>query len=154
MKNTKGAFPVQQTEEAHDMRDHDVRELKEVMRDVQKTLHGVDKQVGIHSKDIESVKNIKETVVTNRESTKSAHHRIDEVERDMRKGFEEIQAQQKEQFNDFKRLVEDSNESHNKNFEKMRAFGWKVFFLFASPFAVGLVGFCWFVFKNGLLNFK
>jgi hypothetical protein len=143
-----------QQEEAHDMRDHDVRELKEVMRDVQKTLHGVDKEVGIHSKEFESLKDIKENVVSNRESTKSAHHRIDEVERDMRKGFEEIQTQQKEQFNEFKQLVEDSNSSHDKNFEKMRTFGWKVFFLFATPFAVGLVSFFWFVFKKGLLNLK
>jgi hypothetical protein len=145
---------LQQTEEAHDMRDHDARELKEMMRDVQKTVHGVDKEVGIHSAHFESLKDIKENVVANRESTKSAHHRIDEVERDMRKGFEEIQIQQKEQFNEFKQLVEDSNSSHDKNFEKMRTFGWKVFFLFAAPFAVGLVGFCWYVFKNGLLNLK
>jgi galactokinase len=131
------------------MRDHDVRELKDVLKDVQKTLHGVDKTVAIHSKEFESIKTIKETVVTNRESTKSAHHRIDEVERDMRKGFEEIQAQQKEQFDDFKKLVEDSNKSHDKNFEKMRAFGWKVFFLFAAPFAAGIVSFFWFVFNKG-----
>ncbi|WGG44165.1 hypothetical protein [Rossellomorea sp. DA94] len=141
---------MQSTEEAHDMRDHDVRELKDVMKDVQKTLHGVDKTVAIHSKEFESIKTIKETVVTNRESTKSAHHRIDEVERDMRKGFEEIQAQQKEQFDDFKKLVEASNASHDKNFEKMRTFGWKVFFLFAAPFAAGVVGFIWFVFNKGI----
>lgn len=138
------------SEEETDMREHDVRELKDVMKDVQKTLHGVDKTVAIHSKEFESIKTIKETVVTTRESTKSAHHRIDEVERDMRKGFEEIQAQQKEQFDDFKRLVEASNASHDKNFEKMRSFGWKVFFLFATPFAVGLVSLFWVFFNKGI----
>jgi hypothetical protein len=145
---------LQHTEEEIDMRDQDVKELKEITKEIQKTLHGVDKTVSVHSAHFETLKNVKEVSDRSYESSKSAHHRIDKVEKDMEEGFEKIQVQQKDQFNEFKKLFEVSNASHEQNFEKMRAFGWKVFFLFATPFAVGLVGICWFVFKNGLLNLK
>lgn len=141
---------MQLIEEAQDMRDEDVKELKEGLKDVQKILHGVDKQVSVHTIQFDSLGNIKELSERTHESTKSAHHRIDRVEQDMKDGFEEIRKQQKTQFDEFKELVESSNISHNENYKSIKAFGWKVFLLFAAPFAAGLIGLFFLIFNRGL----
>lgn len=126
-------------EEAQDMRDQDIKELKDGIKDIQKTLHVVDKTVFSHSEKFENLRNVKEMAERTDESAKSAHKRLDKVEDDIKK-----------QFDDFKELVENSNKMHEQNYKSMKAFAWKVFFIFATPFAAGLGAFFWLVFKNGL----
>jgi hypothetical protein len=138
------------SEEETDMREQDVKELKEGMKEVTKILHGVDKTVSVHSAQFDTLKNVKEVAERSHESTKSAHLRIDRVEQDMKDGFDEIKKQYKEQFDDFKELVESSNKSHEENFKNIKTFAWKVFFLFATPFAIGIVSVFWFFFNKGI----
>jgi len=126
-------------EEAQDMRDQDIKELKDGIKDIQKTLHVVDKTVFSHSEKFENLRNVKEMAERTDESAKSAHKRLDKVEDDIKK-----------QFDDFKELVENSNKMHEQNYKGMKTFAWKVFFLFVTPFAVGFGAFCWAIFKNGL----
>ncbi|TYS67063.1 hypothetical protein FZC76_16185 [Sutcliffiella horikoshii] len=126
-------------EAEQDMREQDVKELKDGIKEIQKTLHGVDKIVFSHTEKFENLKNIKEQTERTSESAKSAHKRLDKVEVDIKK-----------QFDEFKELVENSNKMHEQNYKGMKTFAWKVFFLFATPFAAGLGVFCWMVFRNGL----
>lgn len=121
------------------MREQDVREMKDGIKDIQKTLHEVDKTVFSHTEKFENLRNVKEMAERTDESAKSAHKRIDKVEDDIKK-----------QFDEFKELVENSNKMHEDNYKGMKAFAWKVFFLFATPFAAGFGAFCWIIFKNGL----
>lgn len=126
-------------EEAQDMRDQDVREIKDGIKEIQKTVQEVDKTVSIHTEKFNNLGNVKEQTEQATASAKSAHKRLDKVEDDMKK-----------QFNEFKELVENSNKMHEQNYKGMKTFAWKVFFLFATPFAAGLGAFCWLVFRNGL----
>lgn len=125
--------------EEEQMRDQDIKELKDGIKDIQKTLHVVDKTVFSHSEKFENLRNVKEMAERTDESAKSAHKRLDKVEDDIKK-----------QFDEFKELVENSNKMHEQNYKGMKAFAWKVFFIFVTPFATGLGVFCWMVFRTGL----
>lgn len=132
------------------MREQDVTELKEGIKELQKTLHAVDKEVSIHTSKFENLGNVKELAEKTSESSKSAHKRIDEVEKEIKEEISEVKLSQEKQFKDFKKLVESSNKTHEDNFKSIKAFGLKVFFLFATPFTVGLIGVFWLIFNKGL----
>ncbi|CEG29784.1 hypothetical protein BN1002_04745 [Bacillus sp. B-jedd] len=131
------------------VRDQDVKELKDGIKELATMLREVDKTVTVHTEKFNTLGNIKETTERTSESAKSAHKRIDQVESEFRQELEEIRKTNEKQFNDFKELVEASNKVHTENYQSIKSFAWKVFFLFASPFAVGLVGLFWLIFNKG-----
>jgi predicted RNase H-like nuclease (RuvC/YqgF family) len=146
-----GEFMLTAVQEEEAMiRDQDVKDLKEGIRDLQKTLHDVDKTVSRHTEKFESLGNIKEQSERTTESTKSAHKRIDKVEMELREEISEIRSAQEKQYKDFKKLVEESNKIHTENYQGIKTFGWKVFFLFATPLTAGFVALMWFIFNKGL----
>ncbi|MGE6379534.1 hypothetical protein [Peribacillus muralis] len=139
------------------MREQDVKDLKEGIKELQKTLHQVDKEVSVHTVNFKNLGNVKELSERTDERSKSAHKRIDEVEdvidelkNSQEKQFKELKESQEKQYKDFRSLVEESNKTHKENYQGIKTLAWKVFFLFASPFAVGFVGIFWFIYQKGL----
>jgi Fe2+ transport system protein B len=143
------------------IRDQDVKEIKDGMKELNNLMRDVDKTVTIHTEKFNNLGNIKEQTERTSESTKSAHKRIDKVELELREEINEIRQAQEKQYIDFKKLVENSNKAqadliehsnkvHTENYKGIKAFGWKVFFLFAAPWAVGFVSMLWLIFNKGL----
>lgn len=130
---------IVQEEEAM-IRDQDVKELKDGIKELQRVLTDVDKTVTVHTEKFTNLGNIKELAERTSESTKSAHKRIDKVEMELREEIGEIRSAQEKQYEDFKKLVEDSNRIHTENYKGIKTFGWKVFFIFATPTAGIIVG--------------
>ncbi|EWG08366.1 hypothetical protein PBF_24593 [Cytobacillus firmus DS1] len=138
------------TQEVEDMREQDVKELKEGIKDLQKILHDVDKTVSNHTIKFENLGNIKELAERTSESAKSAHKRIDQVKQEFREEIDEMRESQKKQFEDFKELVQSSDKKHEENYKGIKAFALRVFFLFVTPMAAGLAGLIWLIFNKGL----
>lgn len=132
------------------MRETDIQELKSGIKDISNVVRDIDKNVAVHTEKFNSLGNIKEVTERTSESTKSAHKRIDEVEKDLKLEISEIKLAQENQFNDFKQIIKESNndlkkdikktnEDHLENYKSIKSFSWKVFFIFATPTAAGII---------------
>lgn len=138
------------TQEVEDMREQDVRELKDGIKELTTLLREVDKTVTVHTEKFTNLGNIKELAERTSESAKSAHKRIDRVEQEIREEIDEIRTGQQKQYEDFKELVRSSNQQHEDSYKSIKTFGWKVFFLFATPLVAGFAGLIWLIFNKGL----
>lgn len=139
---------VQEVED--DVRTQDMSELKQGMKEIQKTLHDIDKMVSGHSIKFDNLGNVKELAERTHESAKSAHKRLDDMEEDLKAEIDKVKKKQEQQYLDFKELVETSNKVHTDNYKGIKAFGWKVVFLFITPLCAGFGAFLWFIFRKGL----